>query len=748
MVTPSENKGGQRVDVPLENDVLCGRGGSINSHKGNEYFRLLVEKRKRVYLTARFKREKRLIASSIVSEIRNMDPPGRFLTRKGGKDTGYWYDIGDEKARDKTSQALRENAPSIRAEIETEINHQREEMKRKEDEETAHKQPPGHYPPPPPAYYAAQQYWDYYFRYYGYGHPPPPHYGHPGAHPPPPPGVHPPPPGAHPPPPGAHPPPPPPSAHAPPPGAHAMPPPPPGSHAPPPPGYHWPVPQAAAAPDREESQEEFKEDFKDEMVQCNSQEEEDHRLAMALQFEERVEAYEARKRRYETGNRTARSSAYCSPGFRPPSRRDHGADEHRHISKHAKMSDHHGMMSSEVAVHPEAAASHAKRPTAQEEQDRRLAAALQAQEAKETRYRMESTGSGGRPTSRPSSFSMAQGTNSTASHESTTSAFEQMMPSSFIAWTKGASSFSEPEKPRSRRRSVQFKDDGDDSGRSFTSREGTIIPPPAGYNRDMAYSPINLARNNSLGSIDTSEPRPMSAMDDTGNSSLLSQVATHILGSMGSWDASGTAGGQSGELVPLRSRRSGASRQQQQQHPQPPQQAMDLGHEVQLMDVRDETSMPPPEPRVQIDWPSRVGSCHSWIPDSMEGAYHLFGSQGGGGGTSSRRGSQSGISPVNSLEMDMSAGHMSGNGSVGGGSLCNVFEHGNHNPEEIMQRALQQVPSWERSMRSKSPLSIGSHDEDDDSLIRVRHHHHKENNNPPLTPIRDHGEMDMDWEGE
>lgn len=109
-----------RIDVPLENDVLCGRGGSINSHKGNEQFRCLVEKRKRVYLTARFKREKRLIASSIVTEIRGMNPPGRFLARKGDKDSGYWYDIGDEKARDKTSQALRENAPSIRAEIEVE----------------------------------------------------------------------------------------------------------------------------------------------------------------------------------------------------------------------------------------------------------------------------------------------------------------------------------------------------------------------------------------------------------------------------------------------------------------------------------------------------------------------------------------------------------------------------------------------------------------------------------------------------
>ena len=61
----------------------------------SEHFRQLVEKRKRVYLTARFKREKRLIASSIVSEIRAMDPPGRFLARKGGKEgSGFQQHYG------------------------------------------------------------------------------------------------------------------------------------------------------------------------------------------------------------------------------------------------------------------------------------------------------------------------------------------------------------------------------------------------------------------------------------------------------------------------------------------------------------------------------------------------------------------------------------------------------------------------------------------------------------------------------
>ena len=110
-----------------ENDVLCGRGGDINSHVGNEQFRKLVEKKKNIYLTARFKREKRIIAASVVDEIHRMNPPGRFLSkiqlpgkrrgrRNKGPDLG-WYIIEDDKAREKASQALRENAPALRKEL-------------------------------------------------------------------------------------------------------------------------------------------------------------------------------------------------------------------------------------------------------------------------------------------------------------------------------------------------------------------------------------------------------------------------------------------------------------------------------------------------------------------------------------------------------------------------------------------------------------------------------------------------------
>ena len=51
--------------------------------------------------------------------VRVQNPPGRFLQKD--EKSGLWYDIGDQKAREKTSQALREGAPEIRREITTNL---------------------------------------------------------------------------------------------------------------------------------------------------------------------------------------------------------------------------------------------------------------------------------------------------------------------------------------------------------------------------------------------------------------------------------------------------------------------------------------------------------------------------------------------------------------------------------------------------------------------------------------------------
>ena len=91
------------------NDVLCGRGGLTNNHPGNVFFRSLVRNRQEAYLFAS-KRDKALVAHGIVDVIRLLKPPGRFL-KKDKKD--IWVEIGNKKAREKTSQALREKAPEL-----------------------------------------------------------------------------------------------------------------------------------------------------------------------------------------------------------------------------------------------------------------------------------------------------------------------------------------------------------------------------------------------------------------------------------------------------------------------------------------------------------------------------------------------------------------------------------------------------------------------------------------------------------
>jgi len=108
---------------PHDNDVLFGRGGSINVHPGNEEFRRIVHRYKEFYSAARYKKEKRLIADEIITVIENKNPPGRFLAKDSS--TGLWHPVGYEKARNKASQALRENGSLLKANalIENEALH-------------------------------------------------------------------------------------------------------------------------------------------------------------------------------------------------------------------------------------------------------------------------------------------------------------------------------------------------------------------------------------------------------------------------------------------------------------------------------------------------------------------------------------------------------------------------------------------------------------------------------------------------
>ena len=83
------------IQNPGSNDVLCGRGGVSQNHRGNKAYRAVITENKVRYVES-CRHVKHLIVRSIVDAVRLQIPPGRFLEKDD--DTGLWYDIGDRRA--------------------------------------------------------------------------------------------------------------------------------------------------------------------------------------------------------------------------------------------------------------------------------------------------------------------------------------------------------------------------------------------------------------------------------------------------------------------------------------------------------------------------------------------------------------------------------------------------------------------------------------------------------------------------
>lgn len=593
------------VKEPNDNDVLCGRGGSINSHPGNERFRQLVEKRKRVYLTARFKREKRLIANSILSEIRSIDPPGRFLSRDPV--TGSWYDIGDEKARDKTSQALRENAPSIRAEIEVEINQQRAEMQRVEDEEAAMAvSPPG----PPHPYY--RQPWGYYAPYHGYGQ------------------------------------------------------------------YHSEPPAQYGNDERYERQ-------------WHGQYPEGTHASPPSRSPSRVQS--------RNGNETSRSHYN-----EPLNHSAHAVPE----SGHPTGFDVPGFVSS-----------------------------VPSSIAAWTR----------------TSFSF--GGHSDHPEQNAVPPTPKPLPYVHDSPTH------DPVDHRGGRRMVHFEDDGhppshhrphpsqygqrryNQHAQHSNDYYGYVSPSDSGRDRQPQQpqrSSIYCSSNAASGNAKRKKVRNDHAIaplapdhyeDGEQQSSLFSQVTSHILGS---WDTSMVCASGADETMLVGHGQIPPEDASIYSHNPPPVSLADAmedegGQEVELVDMMDfdevndmasvdddirdderrmpppdtDDNMPPPPRRIEIDWPSKMLGCQAnWLPETFNPPSFFSKSNP--------------LSPSASLDMDTSAIGIEGisiNGSIGGASLCQVFSHdplddANLDSPTNEQQGLSHMPSWERSVRSKSPSTVCS----------------------------------------
>lgn len=108
-----------------DHDILCGRGAFVNGHIGNQRLRKLALERKTAFDAGNYT-EKRSLASEIVTIIKALDPPGRFLKRASKKNDdgaadgdeskeedvkeqeGEWEELSDEKSIHKACQVMRD----------------------------------------------------------------------------------------------------------------------------------------------------------------------------------------------------------------------------------------------------------------------------------------------------------------------------------------------------------------------------------------------------------------------------------------------------------------------------------------------------------------------------------------------------------------------------------------------------------------------------------------------------------------
>ena len=107
------------IDVH-NNDIIGGRGSLPLRHPGNISYRKIVNSNKQAYIKS-MKNDKLRLSKSIVAAIR--ETGGRFLERvsphnkdEDGTPVAY-RDIGDRRAIEKTSQALREGQPKLKRQM-------------------------------------------------------------------------------------------------------------------------------------------------------------------------------------------------------------------------------------------------------------------------------------------------------------------------------------------------------------------------------------------------------------------------------------------------------------------------------------------------------------------------------------------------------------------------------------------------------------------------------------------------------
>lgn len=97
--------------VPKDEDVICSWARQNHSHPGNEKFRIVIKDYAQTYLNVSTKYQKSEVIAKIVAEVRSKSPGGGFV--KKDFYSNRWFEVGDEKARDKVGHAIRKAAVGL-----------------------------------------------------------------------------------------------------------------------------------------------------------------------------------------------------------------------------------------------------------------------------------------------------------------------------------------------------------------------------------------------------------------------------------------------------------------------------------------------------------------------------------------------------------------------------------------------------------------------------------------------------------
>jgi hypothetical protein len=130
--------------TPGNFDVICARGSDAKNHTGNIHLKNRVAGAADSYAKAPSKVFKSLIVSSIIGWVRTRSPNGGFVKQLND---GVWYEVGDEIAREKVGQALRDkNHTHYKSSMKAKRRRwkkEKQEQSSEQQQEKYHQSPPG-----------------------------------------------------------------------------------------------------------------------------------------------------------------------------------------------------------------------------------------------------------------------------------------------------------------------------------------------------------------------------------------------------------------------------------------------------------------------------------------------------------------------------------------------------------------------------------------------------------------------------